>query len=395
MNKLTLIIIGIFLLIQQGRTQIPGVTWEKEMQVSKSHYFSDVLELPGGNIILAGAINHEGEADFDIWLLELNSSGDTLKTRCFADAGKDIAMRLLLIEDKGYLLAYLNEQADEIKQSRLMAVDNDFNVLWKSELPKHPAIIRSDVAADLEGNIWWLNTVPGEDGKPAVAVTKLGPDGKMIQEISFAVSNPSEGYALRALPDGTMAMSLRVLPEKEKCFVEVVRLGNKGDVLWKTIIPDADKSLTPQCLCCMPGNNLLAGGWAGMCYNPTMPAEDQIWDYDYLLSKIDASGKVLWTKNYNREGSEKGTAATVLPDGKIMAAGKCETSFTGTIGPWLMLVDNDGNKIEDHVFKFRFVRDQVARIICTQDGGLLMVGPGYIESNNRLSGWVRKLNPVL
>jgi hypothetical protein len=61
---------------------------------------------------------------------------------------------------------------------------------------------------------------------------------------------------------------------------------------------------------------LLLGGWAGMCYNPDAPAEEQIWDYDYLLSKIDQSGKVLWTQNYNREGSEKGTAVAVLPDGK-------------------------------------------------------------------------------
>jgi hypothetical protein len=79
----------------------------------------------------------------------------------------------------------------------------------------------------------------------------------------------------------------------------------------------------------------------------------------------------------------------------IYAAGKCETSFTGSVGPWLLLTDQNGNRINDQVYKFKFVKDQVARIICTQDGGLLMVGPGYIDSQHQLTGWIRKLNPAL
>jgi hypothetical protein len=203
------------------------------------------------------------------------------------------------------------------------------------------------------------------------------------------------GYAIRNLPDGTMAMTCQVQPGNGKPTVQVTRTDTEGKILWRTMVPQTEKEYTPQCLCCSPDNTLLVGGWAGLCYNPDAPAEDQIWDYDYLLSKIDPSGKIIWTHNYNREGSEKGTAVAVLPDGNIMAAGKCETSFTGSIGPWLMLVDKNGKMIKDQVYKFRYVNDQVARIICTSDGGFLVVGPGYIKTENRLTGWVKKLNPVL
>ena len=78
-----------------------------------------------------------------------------------------------------------------------------------------------------------------------------------------------------------------------------------------------------------------------------------------------------------------------------MAAGKCETSFTGSVGPWLLFIDKNGKMIKDQVYKFRFVHDQASRIICTSDGGLLMIGPGFIETDRQLTGWVKKLSPVL
>jgi hypothetical protein len=49
----------------------------------------------------------------------------------------------------------------------------------------------------------------------------------------------------------------------------------------------------------------------------------------------------------------------------------------------------------NQVFKFRFIHDQAARIICTSDGGFLMVGPGYIDTEYKLEGWVKKLSPAL
>ncbi len=395
MKTLTLCFIGMFFYMQPIFTQIPETTWEKGLPVNASHYFSDVLELPGGNFILLGAMEQTGERNFDIWLLELNSSGDTIKTRLFENAGKDIPIRVLSDGKEGYLLAYLNETPEKTYKSRLMAVGSDFSEQWVAEADKHSAIVRSDIASDNSGNIWWLNTVKGSDGNPEVLLSKLDAKGKKVKDVAFKGDNPAEGYALRELPDGTIAMSFRMLSPDKKSFVQVTRIDNQGEVLWKAIIRDANKQLSPQCLCCSPDNTLLAGGWAGLCYNPDAPADEQIWDYDYLLSKIDPAGNVIWTQNYNREGSEKGTAVAVLPDGNIMAAGKCETSFTGSVGPWLLLVDKNGSKIQDQVYKFRFVKDQVARIICTQDGGLLMVGPGYTETERKISGWMRKLNPVM
>jgi len=394
-RKLFTYIATLLFAIQPVFSQIPEISWEKDFKINSSHYFSDVLELPGGNFILLGALEMPGERNFDIWLLECNSLGDTLKTKVFENPGNDIPLRIVTNGENGYIIGSINHLKESGPLARLLAVDSAFSELWETVAEKPSAILRTDVAVDNAGQIWWLNTFSGQDEKPSVSLWRYDIKGNKTDEFSIDENMPATGYTLRLLQDGTLGISCQVQPPKGNPTVQVLKVGTDGKLIWKTSLPQSEKILTPQCMCCSPDNTLLVGGWAGLCYNPDAPVEEQIWDYDYLLSKLDATGKVLWTQNYNREGSEKGTAIAVLPDGNIMAAGKCETSFTGNIGPWLMFIDKNGKMVKDQVYKFRFVYDQAARIICTSDVGLLMIGPGFIETDRQLTGWVKKLNPVL
>jgi hypothetical protein len=395
MKTFALCFLCIFICITPVFGQIPEVIWEKQLDLKASHYFTDVIESADGTFILLGAIEQPGERKFDLWILHCSSNGDTLRTKVFAGAGNDIPMRILSAGDNGYLLASMNEGSDSLYRSRLISLDSGFSEKWIKEGEQPSAVLRTDVAVDSIGQIWWLNTFPDPGNKPVVSVMGMDFKGNINLEVSFDEDTPMEGYSIRALPDGTLGISCRKQQTGGKSSVQVVKLSNDGKTVWKTTLPNEGRDQTPQCLCCSPDNTLLIGGWAGLCYNPDAPSEEQIWDYDYLLSKIDAGGKVIWTQNYNREGSERGTAVAVLPDGNIMAAGRCETSFTGSIGPWLLLIDKNGKMIKDQVYKFRFVKDQAARIIYTADGGFLMVGPGFVDTENRLTGWVKKLNHVM
>ena len=395
MKALTLHLLTIFFCVLPAVSQIPDVAWEKHFVIDNSHYFSDVVELKDGSYLIAGAIERPDSFDSDIWLLMFNSNGDTLKSKIFSNPGNDIPMRIVCYNEDGYLLSYINLTEEKAYSSRLMALDTGFGVRWNKTAEKISAINRTDVAADDDGNIWWLNTYAETNGKSEITINKLDKDGNILNDFGISDKHPVEGYAIKVLPDKTIGVSCRFLAAGELASVQAIRMGNDGKIIWKSSVTSPGRNLTPQCLCCSPDNTMLVGGWAGLCYNPDAPAEEQIWDYDFLLSKIDDKGKVIWTQNYNREGSEKGTAIAVTPNGTILAAGKCETSFTGSIGPWLLLVDVNGKMIGEKVFKLRLLNDQVARIIYTSDGGMLMVGPGYINTENRLSGWVKKLNPML
>lgn len=376
-------------------SQIPELAWEKKFDVAASHYFTDVLELTNGNFVVLGSIKMPGDRNFDIWILELNNNGDTLKTNVFENAGNDIPFRILQNGQNGYFIASMNTSPGKGSISKFLAVDLDYTKLWEKDFEELSAILETDFTVDNSNQIWWMNTFIATNDKPEIKLTKLDFKGNKTGEFKIEESNPLFGYSIRFLNDGMLGVTCQVQLSKSKPTVLVIKLDLNGKVVWKSVVPPNEKVMTPQCLCCSPDNSMLVGGWAGMCYNPDAPVEEQIWDYDYLLSKLDANGKIIWTQNYNREGSERGTAVVILPGGNIMAAGKCETSFTGTIGPWLLVVDKDGKILIDKVYKFCYENDKVARIICTSDGGFLMVGPGHIESRHQVSGWIKKLNPLL
>ena len=394
-GKLTLSITAAILLSLHSVSQIPQIAWEKQFQVNAPHYFSDVRELPGENFIVLGAISSHGEQGFNIWLLKCNSQGDTLKTFVYRNPGNDIPMKVAIRGDEGFIVSFMNGSREDGFTSCLLAADADLNVEWTKTTDQPSLLEKADIAIRNDGNIWWMNCFPGTSGKPVISVWNLDMKGNKLSEYIYEDTDPLHGYGIYSLPDGSAGIIGQVQPPRGNPSVMVLRIAIDGQLIWKSLIPQTDRVLTPQCLCCSSGNTLMVGGWAGMCYNPDVPEEEQIWDYDYLLIKLDAAGKMIWNRHFNREGSEKGTAVVVLADESILAAGRCETSFTGSIGPWLMHVDKDGNMIKDQVYKYRFVNDQVARIIQTTDGGFMMVGPGFIQTGHKLSGWMKKLNPVM
>ena len=375
-------------------SQNPELVWEKQLKINALNYFADAVEVPNGFVVL-GAREMPGDRGFDIWLLQCNENGDTIQTKVFKNPGEDIPLNIEKDKDLGFLISVVTSHSESESVAKLLAVDADFNERWISEAEQLSALPRTFVTIDDDGNAWWLNTFNRADDKPEVVLKKLDETGRVTADYTFAEDFPVSGYSVRSLEDGSIAFTCQVNPPGEKSTIQVYRINTDGELLWKTLLPPNEKAITPQCICCSPDNALLVAGWAGLCYNPDAPPEQQVFDYDYFLGKLDKDGKILWTQNYNREGSERGTAIAVLPDGNIMAGGKCETSFSGSVGPWLLFVDENGNLLSEKVLKFVSVKDQVARIICTSDGGLLLIGPGNIDSQNRLSGWMKKMKPVL
>jgi hypothetical protein len=394
-HRYLLLLVVIFFESFIAFSQIPELAWEKQMKINASNYFVDAVKLPDGGFVVLGAREMPGERGFDIWILRCNENGDTIQTKILGNPGNDIPFNIEKNENSGYLIANVLSSSEAESFAQVVALDAGFTVRWIFEAEQVSALPRTFVTIDDAGNAWWLNTFNGPNEKPEVVLKKLDESGTVIAACTFAEDFPVSGYAIRTLDDGSIAFSCQVKPPEEKPTIQVYRINSDGDLLWKSLLPSSEKIVTPQCICCSPDNALLVGGWAGLCYNPDAPVEQQIFDYDYFLGKLDSSGKILWTQNYNREGSERGTALAVLPDGNIMAGGKCETSFTGSVGPWLLFVDENGNLLSEKVLKFVSVKDQIARIICTSDGGLLLIGPGNIGTQNRMTGWMKKMKPVL
>jgi hypothetical protein len=197
--------------------------------------------------------------------------------------------------------------------------------------------------------------------------------------------------SLKQLPNGGFVLAGSVkdknIPDSD---LMLIRFSGDGEKIWKYEQPSIGKNVWPECICCSPDSNFIVVGWHGTCMND-INSENPVFDYDLFLSKISQEGKLVWSKNIDSEGSEGGNAVVVRNDGKILMAGKKETSFLGKIGPWLLVSDEEGQVIEEFLLPYKFNRDQAAEIINCSDGGFVVIGPGEMDINyGRSDGWIKK-----
>ena len=390
--KRTFAILSVIFLIINGIAwgQKIETEWEKQLDGPANHSFTDVIQNSDGTFTVLGFTDRKGAAGHDLWLLKFSGTGDTLKTYIFPKEGHDDPVRLYGLSDGGYLLAAINGNPESELSSWVLRISADGNEIWRIESQDKTSIRRTDIAVGSDNSWWWLNS----SGTEQVILSHMDPEGKTLSEYTYTEKQPHQAHALRLLPDGTLAISGQMDLGKGTSTIWVMRIDPSGEKIWKSAIPVTGKKITPECVCCTPDNHLMVAGWIGSSMNPDAAPEDQIFDFDLVMSKIDSTGKVVWTKNYDREGSEGGNTVAVRPDGNILVAGKCATSFTGTVGPWLIYADNTGKLLKDQVDKFRFSGDQASRIINTSDGGFLMIGPGKITEDFRKSaGWIKKFKP--
>jgi hypothetical protein len=368
------------------------IEWEKQFECNSAILFRDVVEVPGKEFLILGAIDKKGDRESDLWLIRVGATGDTLWSRTYRNEGRDLPARITPVPGKGYILAGVNEKTDQSKSGFLIRVDRNGKEIWRKNQGASSGYSRSDVAADSTGFLWWLLNESGPDSVPGIALLKLKPGGEPEERFFFSEATPLFGHVIRLLKDGSITICGKVVRDTTGCSdIWMTRLLQTGEIVWKTIIPLPIRISWPECICCTPGENLLLTGWQGTCMNPDATPENRIYDFDMILIQIDQEGKVVWKRDFNREGSEGGNAMAIQQNGKILLAGKCSSSYSGTIGPWLVLADESGKLIREEVSRFRFNGDEASAIINTSDGGFLIIGPGRLNSNLKSSvGWIKK-----
>lgn len=374
-----------------GFGQMWQIEWEKQMGNSKMNMFANVVEDINGGFTVLGATQTNGRKDQDFWLVRFNATGDTLWTKTFGTPNNDFPLRLAQFHDGGYILAGKILDEDNKFQAYIIKTDNLGNEIWQRSIGGQKTSCVTDVIAMDDGSFVVSGTIDMEDNHKNIWLASFDMDAKLVWEKSFGGLKTANSKSLKRLPGGGFIMAGQISENKiPDSDLWLFRFDKQGNKIWDKRINTPKTNVWPECICCSPDSNIVVIGWYGTCMND-ITSEDPIFDYDIFLAKITPQGKIIWTKNIDSEGSEGGNAVVVRPDGKILLAGKKETSFLGKIGSWLLLLDVSGTILNELVLPFKFNGDQAVDIINTSDGGFVVIGPGQLDLKfTRSVGWIKK-----
>jgi len=96
-------------------------------------------------------------------------------------------------------------------------------------------------------------------------------------------------------------------------------------------------------------------------------------DYDFWVVKTDASGDILWTRNYGGSGADEGYFVQPTSDGGYLVAGKTDSFGGGGFDVYLVKTDANGDTLWTRTYGGSYY-DAAYCVELTSDGGYIVGG---------------------
>jgi hypothetical protein len=139
--------------------------WQKTFGGKYKDVLNNVLELPNGDIVIAGSSNSPLGLDkkttnkglTDWWVLKLNNKGDTLWQKSFGDDGDDQLHAMLFTKDEHLILGgHFRARSDEGLGNSdfvIIKLDLEGEQVWKNTFSEGTNDILTDIVQNVDGTL--------------------------------------------------------------------------------------------------------------------------------------------------------------------------------------------------------------------------------------------------
>ena len=175
------------------KTNSTGDTiWSKTYGGTESEYSTNVITTSDGNILIAGKTESFGAGTFgDIYLIKVNTNGDTLWTRNYPDQDQEVPFHLMETQNGEYLVTGTNEDNSQYRELYLLKVDLNGTQVWNKKIGPPTWKWGFSTIELSNGNLLTCGQ-HSETGFSQVLLVKTDNIGNVIWEKEFGESNLSE-----------------------------------------------------------------------------------------------------------------------------------------------------------------------------------------------------------
>lgn len=332
-----------------------------------------------GNIYLAtSSASNDGfvggnAGQEDIWIVKLSSDGDTLWTRRFGGSSNERAYRIRTVKSGGVVVVGSTLSTDgSFADARggydgfILRIAENGQLIYKKCIGGKDIDHLYDIVENQSGNfvacgestssdgdlvgvgsgLAWVIFIDGATGNPLLSKTFTGPDHSssdflenltLIQRLSDGSGYIAAGFTT---PD---------FNDLNKDNIWVLKFNSSGDALWLKKYGTPERPDYPSALLNAGGGGFYISGTtggtggdntAGFYGGPT----------DGWLIRCDASGNIVWNKNYGGSDWDVFYDAVVQPSGNLLISGFTRstnndltaTTPAGLADYWLLQVSETG-----------------------------------------------------
>lgn len=213
-----------------------GIIWAYTYGDTGIDLANDAVMTSDGGLIVTGLTNPPGIDNYDVYLLRVNSDGDTLWTRTYGFEYFDLGWSVADIESGGFMVLANIRYSLFVNGLTLMRIDDNGDSLW------------SRIYGEYAGT--GVSVIPLDNGDFAILSNTLFYDGEYHGE-----------YA-----------------------IHLMRVNAIGDTLWTSCIRGIDETMGKSVQQTVDGGFIICG------------SVGPYWDNDQYIIKTNYRGDTLWTK---------------------------------------------------------------------------------------------------
>ena len=350
--------------------------WQRTYGDTLDIYPYAIQQTTDGGYVVTG---EGGPGDGDVYLLKIDSLGDTLWTRHYGGIGEEVGLSVQQTSDGGYIVAG--------RAQKIPAGDYD---AWL-------------IKTDANGDTLWTRYYGGpyDDAANSVRQTR---DGGYIVAGTTDSFGPGHGLLLmktdamgetlwtRLYGGGQFAIGYSVWPTSDSgyivagtspAFAYLVKTDAAGDTLWTRVYSQTFTSSAFSVRQTEDGGYIVAG-YAQLLGAPS---------FDVYLIRTDPQGDTMWTRTYGGAQNDFAWSAQPTEDGGYVIAGETYSFGAGHFDAWLIKTNAGGDTVWTRTFGG--AEDDGARAVQqTTDGGYILAGSTYSFGGPDSKAWLIKTDSL-
>jgi len=322
---------------------LSNIKWSKIIGGKTNEYANAIIQAKDGSYILVGEVSGDASG-VDITVVKLDGTGKVIWTKPIGDMDNQYAYSITQTKDLGFVLIGATSFAGAVGENIYVAkLDPMGNIKWKKSIDGTTFSEGSSIIQTADGGY----AVGGYKESPTqnthsdkirydFNVVKLDSTGKVLWKKIVRGAGSKSTYCMVQTKDGGYAVTGTIDSNAvNNEDVYAVKIDSKGNLQWTKTVGGKFKDISYSIAQAADGGYVLSGATKSSATA----------NLDVYVIKLDATGKVVWTKTAGGQGDDEGESIIQTRDGGYAVGGYTNVYNTSDYKFFAVKLDATGKVI--------------------------------------------------